>query len=126
MEQNLRFHQVVITPEDHTCLHTVLTYALSELRKKQEDHTERDGPELTYFEDLVLQQAEQLGRWKDYVSQSLYKCWRELPEGDHLRHSYRDQVWTWDDQDLANIPEDRRISPEELREIVDCLVVDDE
>ena len=41
--------------------------------------------------------------WVAYVKQSLFKTWSELPEGDHLKGAYIDQVWSWDDQDLAQM-----------------------
>lgn len=125
MEQNLRFHQVTMTPEDHRNLHNVISYLRRLLLEKQENHREHDGPELTYFEDLLLRQVEDLERWKSYVSQSLFETWAALPEGDHLKHSYRDEVWTWDDQDLANIPEDQKVPPEKLGQILADLEVDD-
>lgn len=125
MEQNLKFHQVVITPEEHSCLHNVLSRVTCELRAKQQQHLEEDGPELTYWEHKLLDQAEQLEKWKSYVSQSLYKCWRDLPDGDHLKLSYQDQVWTWDDQDLASIPEDQKVPPEKLGQILADLKVED-
>jgi hypothetical protein len=125
MEQNLRYHQVVITPEDHTCLHNVISHVRRELLTKREDHLENNGPELTYWEDRLLQQVEQLERWKSYVSQSLFKCWSDLPDGDHLKLSYSDQVWTWDDQDLAQIPEDQKVPPEKLGQILADLKVED-
>ena len=125
MEQNLRFHQVTITPEDHRALHNAICHVRHSLMQKQEDHLENDGPALTYFEDMLLKQVEDLQRWKDYVSQSFYKTWQSLPDGDHLKHSYSDQVWTWDDQDLASIPEDQKVPPEKLGEILADLKVED-
>lgn len=125
MEQNLRFHQVTITPEDHRALHNVVSYLRRQLEEKRRNHLEDDGPELTYFEDLLLKQAGDLERWKDYVSQSLFKTWQSLPDGDHLKHSYADEVWTWDDQDLASIPEDQKVPPEKLGQILADLEVDD-
>lgn len=124
MEQNLRFHQVTITPEDHSALHNVIHFVRKQLLEKQENHLENGGPELTYFEDLLLKQVEDLENWKSYVSQSLYRTWASLPDGDHLKHSYRDQVWTWDDQDLASIPEDQKVPPEKLGEILADLEVE--
>lgn len=125
MKQNLRFHQVTISPEDHSCLHNVICYVRRELETKKQDQLENDGPELTYFEDKLLDQVEQLERWKSYVSQSLFETWSDLPDGDHLKHSYRDEVWTWDDQDISQIPEDRKVSPEEVRSLIEDLSVDE-
>ena len=98
---NLRFHEVVITPEDHRCLSSVVNSVLSELRKKHQDSLFSKSEPLTPNEQTLLQECEQLESWTSYVSQSLYQTWRDLPEGDHLKNSYRDQVWTWDDQDIA-------------------------
>lgn len=125
MTQNLRFHQVTITPEDHRNLHNVVCHVLSELTTKQRDHLENDGPELTYFEDRLLKQVEDLQRWKSYVSQSLFDTWQSLPDGDHLKYSYQDEVWTWDDTDLASIPEDQKVPSEKVGSILADLEVDD-
>ena len=74
---------------------------LSELRKKHQDSLFSKSEPLTSNEQTLLQECEQLESWTSYVSQSLYQTRRDLPEGDHLKNSYRDQVWTWDDQDIA-------------------------
>lgn len=123
---NLRFHQVTITPEDHTHLHNVLSYVRSTLGKRKQDLLESgEGEPLSDWEERALEQCEQLTKWKDYVSQSFYQCWRELPDGDHLKHSYEWDVWTWDDQDLHNIPPENRVSPDEVRSIIRDLEVED-
>ena len=123
---NLRFHQVTITPEDQRNLHNVISYVLRTLGKRRQDLLESgDGEPLSDWEERVLDQCEDLKKWKDYVSQSLYQCWRDLPDGDHLKLSYQDQVWTWDDQDLASIPEDQKVPPEKLGQILADLKVED-
>ena len=38
--------------------------------------------------------------WLGYVNSELFRSWSALPTGDHLKEAYRDQVWTWDDQDI--------------------------
>ena len=81
MEQNLRFHQVTITPEDHRALHNVICHVRSALLNKQRDHLENDGPELTYYEDSLLKQVESLQRWKDYVSQACTAAGSRSPTG---------------------------------------------
>lgn len=123
---NLKFHQVTITPEDHKHLHNVLSYVRGTLgRKKQESLDKGEDSPLSYWEEQVLKQSEDLEKWKDYVSQSLYQCWRDLPDGDHLKNSYSESVWTWDDQDLHNIPPENQVSPEEARKMLESLEVED-
>jgi hypothetical protein len=123
---NLHYHQVTVTPHELTCLHNVLSRVRCELSQKREKWLEtRDTKhELTDSEWMLECQAKDLERWLSYCNQSLYKTWSELPDGDHLKHSYSDSVWTWDDQDLCNIPEENRVSPEELKEIARDLKVD--
>ena len=126
MEQNLRFHQVTITPEDHRNLHNVISHVLGTLGRRRRDLLESgEGEPLSDWEERVLTQCEELLKWKDYVSQSLYQCWHDLPDGDHLKHSYQMDVWTWDDQDIASIPEDRRVPLDDIKSIGEDLVVDD-
>lgn len=104
---NLEFHQVTVTPDVVHCLHNVLARYRADLQDLP------DTPERWVAE----QEATRLCRWLAYTRQSLYRTWDELPAGDHLKDAYRDEVWTWDDQDLASIPEDRLVSPEEVRAI---------
>lgn len=40
-------------------------------------------------------------RWLCHVRSELFREWRALPDGHHLKDAYRNDVWTWDDQDLA-------------------------
>ena len=34
------------------------------------------------------------------LDHDLYERWKGLPDGDHLKEAYRDEVWTLDDTDL--------------------------
>ena len=74
----VKYLNVTITPETATALHNVL----SKVDRNSTEYSE-------------------LNTWLAYVNQSLYKAWLELPDGDHLKAAYADQVWTWDDQDIA-------------------------
>lgn len=105
MTNNLEFHSVTLTPDVVHCLHNVLARYRADLQ---------DQPD-TPGRLVQEQEAERLYRWLAYTRQSLYRCWQELPNGDHLKEAYRDEVWTWDDQDLASIPEDRLVSPDQVR-----------
>ena len=40
-------------------------------------------------------------RWLAYARSGLYEQWQKLPDGHHLKEAYRDDVQTWDDQDIA-------------------------
>lgn len=77
MANNLLFHQVTITPE-------MLDKIANLVFKDEKTRDEND-----------------VYTWVAYVRQSLYKTWSELPDGDHLKGAYIDDVWSWDDQDLA-------------------------
>ena len=107
MTNNLEFHSVTLTPDVVGCLHNVL----ARHRASLQDQPEGEG------KWVAEQEATRLYRWLTYTRQSLYRCWQELPEGDHLKEAYRDEAWAWDDTDLASIPEDRLVSPEEVRAI---------
>jgi hypothetical protein len=101
---NLEFHSVTLTPDVVHCLHNVLASYRANLQDQPE------SPERWAREE----EATRLYRWLTYVRQSLFLTWQDLPAGDHLKEAYREEVWTWDDQDLASIPEDRLVSPDDL------------
>ena len=114
MTNNLEFHSVTLTPDVVHCLHNVL----ARYRANLQDQPESEG------KWVAEQEATRLYRWLTYTRQSLFRTWQELPDGDHLKEAYRDEVWSWDDQDLASIPEENRVSPEELREVLSNLRAD--
>ena len=103
---SLQYHQTLITPFEVAALHEVIAVA--------RQHREEGDP--------VVETAY---RWLCHARSGLYAEWCALPDGHHLRDAYRDEVWTWDDQDLAAIPEDRLVSQEEVRRIGEALEVDD-
>ena len=95
MTNNLEFHSVTLTPDVVHCLHNVLASYRANLQDQPE------SPERWAREE----ETTRLYRWLTYVRQSLFRTWQELPAGDHLKEAYRDEVWSWDDQDLAAGPE---------------------
>ena len=91
---NLEYHQVTVTPDVVHCLHNVLAVHRGRLQDQP------DTPERWVAE----QEAERLYRWLAYVRQSLHRTWQALPDGDHLKDAYREDVWAWNDEDLAARP----------------------
>ena len=92
-----------ITPEEATDIQQVAQALLRQLEAKPTE-------ELTYHEELLLAQAKRALRWSAYVRHQLYDAWAQLPDGDHLKDVYRDEVWTWNDEDIAapRLDEDNR------------------
>lgn len=39
-------------------------------------------------------------KWVSYVRSEFWWEWKNLNDGDHLKEAYRDEVWTWNDEDL--------------------------
>jgi hypothetical protein len=95
---SLQYHEVLITPLEVAALHQVIATASRHLPEDDQSVT-------TAY------------RWLAYARSGLYEQWAALPDGHHLRDAYTDEVWQWDDQDLASIPEDRLVSPEDVRAI---------
>ena len=92
----LHNHDTQVTPHEVACLHNVLSYARKAVQAKRDA-----GETLTDWDWLVEQHTETATRWLASVKETLYADWLELPEGSHLKHAYRDEVWTWSDRDLA-------------------------
>jgi hypothetical protein len=90
---SLQYHQTLITPFEVAALHNLIARA-------------EQGPD----RDTAY-------RWLCHARSGLYEEWKALPDGHHLKEAYRDVVWTWDDQDLAAIPEDRLVDPDTVRSI---------
>lgn len=90
---SLQYHQTLVTPFEVAALHNLIACAEA-------------GPD----KDVAY-------RWLCHARSGLYEEWRALPNGHHLKEAYAEQVWQWDDQDLASIPEDQLVSPEKAREI---------
>ena len=76
----MKFNVVMITPEDLDALSNVVMSALDD------DHPDAD---IAY-------------KWVAYVRGVVYENWQALPEGNHLKGAYEDDVWAWDDADLDN------------------------
>jgi hypothetical protein len=95
---SLQYHQTLVTPFEVAALHAVIATA--------REHRPEGDPDI-----------ETAYRWLAYARSGLFEQWRALPPGHHLKEAYRDAVWTWDDQDLAAIPEDRLVDPEAVRSI---------
>jgi len=60
-------------------------------------------------------------RWLCYARSELFAAWQALPDGHHLKEAYANEVWQWNDEDLASIPEERQVSSEEVRELLSDL-----
>ena len=74
---SLHHHEVVVSPFEIAALHNLIAAAPAGADK-----------EIAY-------------RWLAYARSGLYEQWQKLPDGHHLKHAYRDDVWMWDDQDIA-------------------------
>ena len=98
---SLQYHQTLITPFEVAALHNLIAHA-------------EQGPD----RDTAY-------RWLCHVRSGLFAEWQALPVGHHLKDAYREEVWTWDDQDLASIPEDRLVDPEEVSRIGEDLLLED-
>lgn len=40
-------------------------------------------------------------KWLCYVRTQMWNHWKHMPNGDHLKEAYRNDVWAWNDEDLA-------------------------
>ena len=69
---SLKFKNVLITPEDETNLSNAI--------------------------DPV--QHPEAYKWIAYVRDELWSEWKNLNDGSHLKEAYRDEVWSWNDEDL--------------------------
>lgn len=90
---SLHYHHTMVTPFEVAALHNLIAQA-------------EEGPD----RDTAY-------RWLCHARSGLYAQWRALPDGDHLKAAYADQVWQWDDQDLAAIPAAQLMTPEQVREL---------
>lgn len=95
----MHYHQTTITPRE---LGYIRNLTLTTLK------TLRDKDDLTDWEHQLVTQGEETLRWVGNVKHELWTKWKELPDGDHLKETYRDLTWTWDDSDLyqGDQPED--------------------
>ena len=71
---NLKFKEVFITPEDEAFLSAAVN--------------PKQHPEAY--------------RWLSYVRDELYREWKSMPNGSHLKSAYQSEVWSWNDEDLSN------------------------
>ena len=69
---SLKYHRVLITPEDESHLSAAVDPA----------------------------QHPEAYRWLAYVRSELYSTWNELQNGCHLKEAYRSETWSWNDEDL--------------------------
>ena len=69
---SLKFKQVFITPEDESAL---------------TDAINADTHPAAY-------------KWVAYVRDELFREWKGLPTGSHLKAAYENEVWMWNDEDL--------------------------
>ena len=99
---SLQYHQTTITPFEVAALHNLIARA-----------DEGQDQAIAY-------------KWLTHARSGLFAEWIALPDGHHLKEAYRDEVWTWNDEDIASIPDQNRVSPNEVRSIVDELEVVDE
>ena len=76
----MKYNQVIITPEDLDALSNVV---LGALESESSD-------------------ADRAYKWVAYVRSVVYTNWLSLPDGNHLKSAYADDVWSWDDSDLSN------------------------
>ena len=60
---------------------------------------------LTHEEQLLLDAGNTAGAWVAAQHEALYEEWAKLPEGSHLKEAYANEVWTWSDRDLENMPD---------------------
>jgi len=78
---SLHYHQTTITPYEVAALHRVIAAA-----------PDGEAKQTAY-------------RWLCHARSGLFSAWQQLPDGDHLKEAYRDDTWTWDDQDIAERPD---------------------
>lgn len=112
----LHYHQTTITPRELGYIHNLL----SEIRRTLGT---KDQSTLSYWEDQLVKESELLSQWTGNVKHELYKKWVDLPEGDHLKESYRNDVWTWDDQDISSL---HLKDSDELPEILEYSLLEDQ
>jgi hypothetical protein len=75
-----KFVTVTISPEDVDALSNVILAAVSEDASTD---------------------AEAAYKWLAYARECLYKEWKALPSGSHLKAAYEDDVWAWNDADIV-------------------------
>jgi hypothetical protein len=109
---SLHYCDVRISPYEVKCLHNLICRMRSSMQAKREA-----GEKLSDSDWLIELQVDDAWRWLASVRELLYAEWEALPDGSHLKAAYADEVWTWSDRDLASIPEECRVSPEEVRAI---------
>jgi hypothetical protein len=95
------FVPVTITPETLDAL-----YSLSISLEGMKGHSMEKRQELSVLHKFI-----------GYAKGEVYKAWKELPEGSHLKAAYLDDVWSWDDGDIA----ENRNAPSLPKEVTDGL-----
>jgi hypothetical protein len=103
----LHYHQTTITPRELGYLHNVVSHVVLEFKDK-------DYSELSESEYRLTREVENLQQWISNVRHELWNEWKNLPDGDHLKEVYRDETWTWDDQDLYPPERPRTVSETSL------------
>lgn len=88
---SLHYLPTTVTPFEVAALHNVIATA-----------PEGDDKQTAY-------------RWLCHVRSELFSQWQALPDGHHLKDAYREDVWTWDDQDIAERATEQPIDVTGLR-----------
>lgn len=109
----LHYHQTTVTPREVGYIHNVLSEVLRTLRDK-------DQTTMTHWELQLVRETDDLSRWLGNVRHELWTEWKSLPDGDHLKESYRNETWTWDDTDLCP----PSVSPGDEPQVDMCLLED--
>ena len=84
---SLHYHLTLVTPLEIAALHNVIGAA-----------ADSDCKTTAY-------------RWLCNARAGLYDEWTELPDGHHLKEAYRDEVWQWNDEDIATPRSDNPTEP---------------
>lgn len=101
---SLHYHQTTTTPDEILALSVAVQTIATEVGARRAACIQ-DRTELSYADQYLLSSCDTALRWLSHVESELYEEWRALPEGHAVRAAYEDRVWTWDDQDLAAMPE---------------------
>ena len=111
----LHYHQTTITPRELGYIHNLVSNVLMTIGTK-------DITTLSEWEHQLLKETDLVRQWTGHVKHELFDQWEQLPEGDHLKESYRDEVWTWDDQDISQVR--RNDNPQDHKVIEESLLMD--
>jgi hypothetical protein len=79
----VKYFEVLITPEEVDAISNVVASF------KQVE-----------FDEFTDSDAAVVHKWVSYVKHVLFNKWADLEDGDHMKEAYRDEVWSWTDNDL--------------------------